>query len=141
VKFLLDTSLVSEFVKPTPHAGVLQWLAQCDEDSLFLSVLTIGELEKGIAKLADSRRRSRLASWVHRDLVSRFGGRLLLVDLAVAARWGALVGDSERRGQPLPVIDSLIAATCLVYGLIVATRNQADFERCGVQCFDPWEQA
>jgi len=140
VKFLLDTSLVSELVKPAPHAGVLQWLAQCDEDSLFLSVLTIGELEKGIAKLADSRRRSRLANWVHKDLVSRFEGRLLLVDLAVAVRWGSLVGDSERRGQPLYVVDGLIAATCLVYGLIAATRNQADFERCGVQCFDPWEQ-
>lgn len=141
MKFLLDTALVSELVKPTPNASVLQWLAQCDEDSLFLSVLTVGELEKGIAKLADSRRRSRLASWVRKDLVSRFGGRLLSVDLAVVLRWGSLVGDSERRGQPLPVIDSLIGATCLVHGLIVATRNRMDFERCGVQCFDPWEQA
>jgi predicted nucleic acid-binding protein len=141
VKFLLDTSLVSEMVKPAPQAEVLRWLAQCDEDSLFLSVLTIGELEKGIAKLDDSRRRSRLANWVHKDLVSRFGSRLLSVDLAVAVRWGSVVGDSERRGQPLPVIDSLIAATCLVHGLIVATRNHADFKRCGVECFDPWREA
>jgi predicted nucleic acid-binding protein len=141
VKFLLDTSLVSEMVKPAPHSGVLRWLAQCDEDSLFLSVLTIGELEKGIAKLDDSRRRSRLANWVHKDLVSRFGSRLLSVDLAVAVRWGTVVGNSERGGQPLPVIDSLIAATCLVHGLTVATRNQADFVRCGVQCFDPWVEA
>jgi toxin FitB len=138
VKFLLDTSLVSEMVKPVPDPGVLRWLAQCEEDNLFLSVLTIGELEKGIAKLEDSRRRSRLANWVHKDLVSRFGSRLLSIDLAVAVRWGALVGDSERRGKSLPVIDSLLAATCLVYGLIVATRNQVDFKRCEVQCFDPW---
>ena len=112
MKFLLDSSLVSEMVKPAPHAGVLRWLAQCDEERLFLSVLTIGELEKGIAKLDDSRRRSRLANWVHKDLVSRFGSRLLSVDLAVAVRSGTVVGDSERRGQPLPVMDSLIAATC-----------------------------
>jgi toxin FitB len=141
VKFLLDTSLVSEMVKPAPHPGVLRWLAECDEDSLFLSALTVGELEKGIAKLEDSRRRSRLANWVRKDLVARFGGRLLSVDLAVAVRWGALVGESERRGQPLPVIDSLIAATCLVYGLTVATRNQGDFRRCEVQCFNPWGDA
>jgi toxin FitB len=141
VKFLLDTSVVSEIVKPVPQPGVLEWLAQCDEDSLFLSVLTVGEIEKGIAKLADSRRRARLTNWVRKDLVGRFGTRLLLVDLAVAVRWGSATGESERRGQPLPVIDSLIAATCLVHGLIVATRNRVDFERCGVECFDPWTLA
>ncbi len=138
MNFLLDTSVVSELVKPLPNPGVLEWLGQCDEDTLFLSVLTVGELEKGIAKLADSRRRSRLVGWVRKDLVSRFGERLLSVDLGVAARWGSLAGESERRGRPLPVMDSLIAATCLVHGLIAATRNRVDFERCGIECFDPW---
>lgn len=138
MKFLLDTSVVSELVKPAPNAGVLVWLGQSDEDALFLSVLTVGELEKGIAKLTDPRRRARLTSWVRKDLASRFESRLLPVSVEVAARWGSLSGQSERRGQPLPVIDSLIAATCLVYGLIVVTRNRVDFERCGVECFDPW---
>ena len=140
MNYLLDTSAVSELVKPAPDAGVTEWLAQSDEATLFLSVLTIGELQKGIAKLADGKRRTRLQSWVRRDLVDRFAGRLLPVDSQVAALWGALVGDSERKGVPLPVMDSLIAATCLVHGLTAVTRNRADFERCGVECFSPWSR-
>jgi predicted nucleic acid-binding protein len=141
VKFLLDTSVISELVRAGPHAGVISWLEQCDEDDLFLSVLTIGELEKGIAKLADPRRRARLTTWVRKDLAARFGARLIPVSLEVAARWGALTGQSERGGQPLPVVDRIIAATSLVHGLVVASRNRVDFERCGVECFDPWTAA
>ena len=140
MNYLLDTSAVSELVKPAPDTGVTEWLAQSDEATLFLSVLTIGELQKGIAKLADGKRRTRLQSWVRRDLVDRFAGRLLPVDSQVAALWGALVGDSERKGVPLPVMDSLIAATCLVHGLTAVTRNRADFERCGVESFSPWSR-
>ena len=140
MNYLLDTSAVSELVKPAPDAGVTEWLAQSDEATLFLSVLTIGELQKGIAKLADGKRRTRLQSWVRRDLVDRFAGRLLPVDSEVAARWGALVGDSARKGVPPPVMDSLIAAACLVHGLTAVTRNRADFERCRVECFSPWSR-
>jgi predicted nucleic acid-binding protein len=140
MNYLLDTSAVSEVVKPQPDPAVIEWLAQADEEALYLSVLTIGELEKGIAKLADGRRRTRLHAWVGRDLVARFAGRLLAVDLRVADRWGALAGESERKGRPLPVMDSLIAATCLVHGLTAVTRNRTDFERCGVECFSPWSR-
>lgn len=138
MNYLLDTSAVSEVVKPKPDPAVIEWLTQADEEALFLSVLTIGELEKGVAKLADGKRRTRLRAWVRRDLVTRFAGRLLPVDLQIADRWGALVGTSESKGLPLLVIDSLIAATCLVHGLTAVTRNRADFERCGVECFSPW---
>jgi hypothetical protein len=138
LNYLLDTSAVSEVVKPKPDPAVIEWLTQADEEALFLSVLTIGELEKGVAKLADGKRRTRLRAWVRRDLVTRFAGRLLPVDLQIADRWGALVGTSESKGLPLLVIDSLIAATCLVHGLTAVTRNRADFERCGVECFSPW---
>jgi toxin FitB len=140
MSYLLDTSAVSEVVKPTPDSAVIEWLTQADEEALFLSVLTIGELEKGVAKLADGKRRTRLRAWVRRDLVVRFAGRLLPIDLQVADRWGALVGESERKGVPLPVIDSLIAATCLVHGLTAVTRNRTDFERWGVECFSPWSR-
>jgi len=140
MSYLLDTSAVSEVVKPTPDSAVIEWLTQGDEEALFLSVLTIGELEKGVAKLADGKRRARLRAWVRRDLVVRFAGRLLPIDLQVADRWGALVGESERKDVPLPVIDSLIAATCLVHGLTAVTRNRPDFERCGVECFSPWSR-
>jgi hypothetical protein len=140
MNYLLDTSAVSEVVKPQPDSAVIEWLAEADEEALYLSVLTIGELEKGIAKLADGRRRTRLHAWVRRDLVARFAGRLLPVDLRVADRWGALAGESERKRLPLPVMDSLIAATCLVHGLMAVTRNRTDFERCGVECFSPWSR-
>lgn len=138
MSFLLDTPVVSELVRKSPSATVLKWIDNQDEASLYLSVLTIGELEKGIARLPASVRRNRLLSWVRRDLVERFGGRLLPIDTRTATRWGAITGESEKRGRPLPVIDSLIAATALLHGLAVATRNVADFERCGAACVNPW---
>ena len=103
-------------------------------------MLTLGELEKGIAKLRASARRDRLRTWVTRDLAARFANRLLPIDIPVAARWGTLTGEAEKRGVPLPVIDSLIAATALERGFSVVTRNVADFERCGVMCVNPWEE-
>jgi toxin FitB len=138
VSFLLDTVVVSELVRKSPSPVVLEWLDAQDEASLFLSVLTIGELEKGVARLPASARRTRLQSWVRRDLVERFGGRLLPIDTRTAARWGSVTGESEKRGRPLPVIDCLIAATALVHGLAVVTRNIGDFERCGATCVNPW---
>jgi hypothetical protein len=140
VSFLLDTSVVSELVKKVPHEGVVSWLSRQAEESLYLSVLTLGELEKGISKLRASARRDRLRTWLTRDLAARFADRLLPIDVPVAARWGKLSGDAEKRGTPLPVIDSLIAATALEHGFSVVTRNIADFERCGVGCVDPWEE-
>lgn len=140
MSYLLDTSVVSELVKKSPHLPVLKWIGEQDEATLYLSVVTIGELEKGIARLPASARKARLQSWVRRDLVERFGERLLAVDLQAATRWGAYSGESEKRGQPLPVIDSLIAATASVHGLAVVTRNVEDFERCGVACVNPWDQ-
>ena len=138
MSFLLDTAVVSELVRKSPSAAVLKWIDGQDEASFYLSVLTIGELEKGVARLPASVRRSRLLSWVRRDLVVRFSGRLLPIDMRTAARWGSVTGESEKRGRPLPVIDCLIAASALVHGLTVATRNVGDFERCGATCVNPW---
>jgi predicted nucleic acid-binding protein len=140
VTFLLDTSVVSELVRKAPNEQVVNWLDRQDEETLYLSVLTLGELEKGISKLRASSRRDRLQTWLTRDLAARFAERLLPIDTPVAARWGKLSGEAERRGRPLPVIDSLIAATALEHGFAVVTRNISDFERCGVACVDPWEQ-
>lgn len=140
MSFLLDTAVVSELVRKNPSGAVMKWIDGQDEASLYLSVLTIGELEKGVARLPASVRRTRLQSWVRRDLAERFGGRLLPIDTRTAARWGAIAGEFERRGRPLPVIDCLIAATAQVHGLAVATRNVGDFERCGATCVNPWDE-
>jgi predicted nucleic acid-binding protein len=139
VSLLLDTSVISELVKKAPHPPVLKWVGDQNEDSLYLSVVTIGELEKGIARLPVSPRRSRLQTWVRRDLADRFGDRVLPIDIRIAARWGVLTGEAEKRGRPLPVIDSLIAATALEHGFSIVTRNVNDFERCGVACLNPWD--
>ncbi len=138
MSWLLDTCVVSELVRPRPKASVVTWVRERDEIELFLSVITIGELEKGIAKLPDSAKRATLEQWVRRELADRFRDRLLAIDSPVAARWGAMVGVSEARGQPMPVIDSLIAATSLQHDLVVVTRYTDDLVRCGARCFNPW---
>lgn len=136
---LLDTCVLSELARPRPDGGVLAWLDAADESVLYLSVVTLGELEKGIARLPVSARRRKIERWVRQDLAARFEGRLLDVDRAVAERWGAMSGESEGRGVPLPVIDALIAATALTHGLDVVTRNTSDLERCGARCINPWK--
>jgi toxin FitB len=141
LSFLLDTSVISELVRPTPDTHVIEWLKRTEEASLFLSVLTIGEIEKGIARLPALARREKLETWVRHDLAERFRERLLAIDAMVAATWGRLAGEAEARGDPLPVIDGLIAATSLAHDLTVATRNIGDFERCGARCFNPWTNA
>lgn len=139
MNYLLDTLVVSELVRKQPHVAVRTWLAAQAEGTLFLSVLTVGELQKGISKLADSERKTHLALWLAHDLAVRFRERLLPVDGAVALAWGALQGESLQRGIPLPVVDSLLTATAQVHNLIIVTRNVADFQRCGAPVLDPWQ--
>jgi predicted nucleic acid-binding protein len=139
VKYLLDTCLISELVKKVPHPAVVSWLDEQDEQGLFLSVLTIGELHKGICKLPDSARKDVLQAWIEHDLTLRFTGRIIDVDMEAMLIWGRLQGESERRGESLPVMDSLIASTAKAHGLAVVTRNVRDIERCQVRVCNPWE--
>jgi predicted nucleic acid-binding protein len=138
VKYLLDTCLISELVKKEPNPAVVSWLDEQDEQKLFLSVLNLGELQKGISKLPDGTKKDELQAWVVLDLVERFTGRILDLDLETALCWGRLQGESEQAGEKLPVMDSLIAATAAAHGLIVVTRNVKDIERCGVRVCNPW---
>jgi predicted nucleic acid-binding protein len=138
VRYLLDTCVLSELVRPRPEASVVEWISRQDELRLFLSVVTIGELHKGVAKLPVGRRRQRLESWIGDELADRFRGRILPVDTTVAAAWGALLGEAEAGGTSLPVIDALIAATAMVNGCIVVTRNVTDLERTGSKVLNPW---
>ena len=139
MRYLLDTCVVSEVTKKRPSKRVITWLEQQDEFSLFLSVITLGELQKGISKLPDGRKRRRLADWVERDLAGRFTGRVLNVDQEIATRWGDLSVAAERKGRRVPVLDGLLAATALTSGMVLATRNTRDVEPTGVAVFDPWE--
>ncbi len=138
MKYLLDTCLISELVKKTPNSSVVSWLDEQDEQGLFLSVLTIGELQKGISKLPDGARKDELQSWVEHDLTLRFTGRIIDIEMESMLIWGRLQGESEQKGETLPVMDSLIAATAKAYGLVVVTRNAKDMERCQVRVCNPW---
>ena len=138
MRYLLDTCVVSELTKPRPNQAVVRWVNCHDEHGMFLSVLTIGELHKGIAKLPTGPRRERLETWVREDLSSRFHGRILPVDTEVAATWGAMLGVAEVGGGPLPVVDALIGATARVHGCVVVTRNVTDLERTGAKVVSPW---
>lgn len=138
MKFLLDTCLLSELVKKEPNAAVIRWVEAGDEQNFFLSVLTPGELQKGISKLRPGVRKEELQAWVGHDLLGRFAGRILDLDWPTVMLWGKLQGEAEQQGDKLPVMDSLLAATALVHGLVVVTRNVKDFARCQVRVFNPW---
>lgn len=138
MRYVLDTCLVSELVKPVPNPGVVEWLSHQPEAILFLSVLTIGEIQAGISKLPDSPRQAMLASWLSNDLMQRFQGRLLSIDADVALVWGIKRGEAAALGKVLPLADSQIAATAIVKGMTVVTRNVADMQRCGAMTLNPW---
>jgi toxin FitB len=138
MNFLLDTNAISEPMKTRPNAGMLAWLAEVDEDSVFLSVVTITELRYGIERLATGRRRDRLDRWLRKDLTLRFGGRILPVDLETADACGRLVARSESLGRPMEPRDAFIAATAVVHGLTLVTRNASDFEPTVKTIVTPW---
>ena len=139
MKYLLDTCVISELVKKEPHPSVIRWMDTGDESKMYLSVLTLGEIIKGINKLPNGDRREKLQSWVTNDLVQRFGSRLLEIDAEISMAWGTMLGEAERLGEKLPVVDSLIVASANVHDLIVVTRNVKDMERCRTKVFNPWE--
>lgn len=137
MSYLLDTCVVSEPTKPRPAAPVLAWLRSVDAGSMHLSVLTIGELERGIERLADGARKRGLRSWLE-ELRGEAQERLLPVTDAIATEWGRLLASAEKRGGVLPVVDALIGATAIVHGLTVVTRNTSDIARTGAAILDPW---
>ena len=138
MKYLIDTCVIGEVVKPKPSVKVLSWLKKQEESQLYISVLTLGEISKGIEKIKDEKRKKELHLWLTDDLRERFSGRILPVNEQVAMTWGQIQGKAELRGKSMPAIDGLIAATALVFDMIVVTRNTSDMEESGVVLLDPW---
>jgi predicted nucleic acid-binding protein len=136
--FLLDTNIISELVARRPEPRVSDWIEATDEMLLHLSVLTLGEIRKGIVSLRDSSRRAALGAWLDSELMVRFANRILAVDEAIADRWGRLTAQREAANSRLPVIDGLLAATALQYNLTLVTRNVKDVAATGVPLFNPW---
>ncbi len=139
MKYLLDTCVISELAKTSPDDNVFSWVRSCPEEQLFLSVLTIGELQKGISKLRTGKKRLELQLWVDEELAARFAGRLIPIDFSVAQKWGEMQAKAEKQGLPIPAIDGLIAASGLAYNMTVVTRNVQDMTPSGVQLINPWE--
>lgn len=138
MSFLLDTNVISEWVKPVPNAGVVRWTADADEDRLFLSVVTLTEVRYGIERMSGSTRRKRLVGWLEEDLPLRFEGRILAIDAATADVCGNLLADSEGRGRRMEVIDAFLAATAEVHQFTIVTRNTSDFEAVTQSVLNPW---
>lgn len=141
VNYLLDTCVLSELFKEQPAPPVTEWIETVDEARLFVSVLYIGELEKGVARLEEGRKKLAIQTWLHQQLLPRFGSRLLPLDQESMVIWGGMCGAAEGAGRPLPFMDSLLAATALRWNLVVVTRNTRDFGAMPVETFDPWQTA
>lgn len=139
MKYLLDTCVVSELIKKAPSKKVTTWVSSIEENNLFISVLTIGELHKGIEKLPESKKKNKLHNWVNFDLKERFENRIINFDLQAVIVWGKIQAKSELQGKGMPAIDGQIAATGLCYDLIIVTRNTSDMEISGVGLLNPWE--
>jgi toxin FitB len=138
--FLLNTNCISELIRPRPEARVIEWLEAANEELLYLSVLTLGEIRKGAVGLSQGNRRSRVESWLEVELKGRFRGRILPIDEGVADRWGWLAARAKKRGRPLSVVDGLLAATALQHNMTVVSRNTADFSDSGVAILNLWQQ-
>lgn len=135
MSYLIDTNVISELARARPEIRVVEWFESTPGSALFLSVLTLGELRKGVERLPDASRRERLRLWLEVDLPAWFGDQLLPVDAAVADRWGRLLAEAAR---PLPAVDSLLAATALHHDLRLVTRNERDFVYPGLDVVNPW---
>ncbi len=135
MSYLLDTNIISETIRRVPSKKVLAWLADIPAEALYMSVLTIGEIRKGVESLGDEKRREKLRLWLEHELPTWFEDRVLPVDLAVAERWGRLLAEVQRS---VPTIDSLLAATALHHDLRLVTRNAEDFEYPGLEVINPF---
>jgi predicted nucleic acid-binding protein len=139
MKYLLDTCVISELVAKQPRPSVVEFVDALDPDDVVLSVITIGEITKGIEKLPKSKRKQELLTWLREDLLIRFDGKMLALDAEVLVVWGTLTARLEASGRIIPAMDSLIAATVLAQQATLVTRNVDDFAGTGVEIINPWE--
>jgi tRNA(fMet)-specific endonuclease VapC len=139
VSYLLDTNVISELISRKPNQKIIDWIDSLDPEMVYLSVITIGEIRKGIEKLAASQRKDNLASWLETNLLLRFAEKLVDINVDVVLVWGELTGRMERDGTPLAAIDSLIAASALAGNHTLVTRNEDDFRATGVSIVNPWK--
>jgi predicted nucleic acid-binding protein len=141
MNYLLDTNVIFELISKQANKKVAEWLDGLDPNTVYLSVITIGEIRKGIEKLPDSKRKDKVREWLETDLLIRFQGRVLEITIEVMLAWGALTRRLENEERPITAIDSLIAAIALQGNYCLVTRNEFDFRHTRVTMINPWKQA
>ena len=139
MNYILDTNVISELVAVRPNPKVVDWIQSVESNQVFLSVIAIGELKKGIEKLPDSDRKVKLDQWLHEDLLVRFEDQILVIDQETMLIWGRLVAQLEMMGRPVSAIDSLLAATALQWQYTLVTQNTAHFAMAGIVLLNPWD--
>lgn len=141
MRFLLDTNALSEGAKPRPDRSYTEWLASANPDEMAVSVITFGEVKRGIELLPVGRKRAKLENWLGTTLYHDFRGRVLRVNADIALMWGRLTAADQKRGRVLKPGDGLVLATAAVHGLTIVTRNERDFVDRGVPVLNPWTLA
>ncbi|NOQ30031.1 MAG: PIN domain-containing protein [Helicobacteraceae bacterium] len=138
MKYLLDTNIISEFISKTPNKNVINHISTLDENDLYLSVVTIGEIKAGIEKLDKGSKKEKLLYWLENDLVNRFQNKIIDIDTNIMLQWGVINNRLKNLGKPLPIMDSLIGATCEVNDYILITRNEKDFKNLNIKIINPF---
>jgi predicted nucleic acid-binding protein len=138
LKYLLDTCLISELIKPSPDKNVTHWIKSEYSESLFISVITVGEIRKGLSIIPSSGKKEKLSNWLN-TLLEEYSERILTIDLTVAENWGEILGKAQKSGKIMPSIDSLIAAIAYTNNMTLVTRNENDFQGANVPILNPWK--
>ena len=138
MKYLLDTNIISEFISKIPNKNVIDYIVALDENDLYLSVITIGEIKAGIEKLDSGSKKEKLLHWLENDLLDRFQDKIIAIDTEVMLQWGAINHRLKLLGKPLPIMDSLIGATCEMNDVILITRNEKDFKNLNIKVVNPF---
>ena len=139
MKYLLDTNVISEFISKNPNQKVVDYILTLHETDLYLSAITIGEIKAGIEKLNNSKKKEILLQWLEKDLLNRFENKIIPIDTDIMLKWGEINNRLKQLGTPLPIMDSLIGASCEVYNMTLLTRNEKDFKNISIQIINPFE--
>ena len=137
MKYLLDSNIISEFISKTPNQNVINYILAIDENDIYLSVVTIGEIKTGIEKLPEGQKKNKLSQWLENDLLMRFENKIIDIDIDIMFQWGAINSELKQLGKPLPIMDSLIGATSQVKDLVLITRNEKDFKNLDIKIANP----
>lgn len=139
MKYILDTCVISELIKPRPNSAVVSWINSHLEENFYLTSITIGEIQRGISKLTESKKKKNLQNWLDSELIVRFDRRILSFGLLESKVWGKIQAQAEKEGNKMPILDGLMTSIAIVHDMGIATRNISDMEISGVDLINPWK--